>query len=104
MASKVCTGGNAWHKALFSTRHPCGDIEMLKLQLVYTSFPLFSSLKPPFSQTKGTMWPSSVSGPGRQGEQSAGARWFALEWMFTSVGGSIVLAEEAMRHTNNSLR
>lgn len=52
------------HKALLSTRHPCGDIEMLKLQLVYTSFPLFSSLKPPFSQTIGTMWPSSVSGPG----------------------------------------
>lgn len=86
------------HKALLSTRHPCGDIEMLKLQLVYTSFPLFCSLKPPFSQTMGTMWSSSVSGPGRQGEQSAGALWFALEWIFTSVG-SIVLTKKAMTHT-----
>lgn len=37
------------HKALLSTRRPCSGIEMLRLQLVYTSFPLFSSLKPPFS-------------------------------------------------------
>lgn len=52
------------HNAVLSTRHPCGDIEMLKLELVYTSLPLFSCVKPPFRQTIGTMWPSSVSGPG----------------------------------------
>lgn len=48
------------------------------------------------------MWPSSVSGPGWQGEQSAGALWFALEWMFTSVGGSIVLTYKPMIHTQVS--
>lgn len=79
------------HKTLVTTRHPCGDIETRELPLVYTSFLLFSCLKPSSTQTMGAVWPSSESGPGRQDGRSAGALWFALERMFTSVGG-IVLA------------
>lgn len=80
------------HKALVAARHPYADIETRKLLLVYTSFLLFSSLKPSFTQTMDAVWPSSASGPDWRDGRSAGAFWFALEWMFTSVGGSIVLA------------
>lgn len=79
-------------KALVTTRHPCADIETRKLLLVYTSFLPFSSLKPSFAQTMGAVWPSSASGPHRRDRRSAGALWFALERVFTWVGGSIVLA------------
>lgn len=54
---------NSWTptgtKQTLTTKHPCRGIEMLKLLLVYTSFPLFSSLKTPFIKTMGTVWPSS---------------------------------------------
>lgn len=44
---------------MLTTTHPCRGIETLKPLLVYTSFPLFSSLKTPFIKTMGTVWPSS---------------------------------------------
>lgn len=54
---------NSWTptgtKQMLTTRHPCRGFEMLKLLLVYTCFPLFSSLKTPFIKTMGTVWPSS---------------------------------------------
>lgn len=43
---------------------------------------------------------ADLSGPAWRDRQSAGAAWFALEWMFTAVGGRIVFTEPES-HTNH---
>lgn len=63
-------------------------------------FPPFLLLWRPHLAKQWAQCGADLSGPAWRDRQSAGAAWFALEWMFTAVGGRIVFTEPES-HTNH---